>query len=177
MAPAATPSKRSSTKKAATKPRTKSTKAKTSSSSSTSAASKSVNGGRYVALIVEAIRELKIRGGASRQKIAAYIEENHKDTDPKQVKLAFKRGVSAGVLSQHGHSFRAGTKSASAAKPKMTKPKAATTATKTKTPAVKKAAPKTKKTAAKKSTSKSPKKAMTKSPKKKAATKKATSKA
>jgi len=178
MAPAATPTKRSSTKKAAAKPKTKSTKAKSSTGSSSSAASKSAHGGRYVAYVVEAIQALKVRGGASRQKIGAYIEENHPDADIKQVKLALKRGTASGALSQHGQSFRVGGKSSTstAPKPKTSKPKTIApprmTVTKTKSPAVKKSAPKTKKSSSKKST-KSPKKKSAKSPKKKSSTKKA----
>jgi len=153
--------------KPAAKVKAKSAKAKAPSAA---AASK---GGKYVSLVVEAIKALKIRGGASRQKISAFVKENHPDSDDTQVKLALKRGVVSGALTQHGQSFRVGGKSSTSTTPKAkaTKPKTAKATTpKKKSPAVKKSAPKPKKAASKKST-----KSSTKSPKKAASKKKASS--
>jgi hypothetical protein len=115
---------------------------------------------KYIDMIVAAITSLKERNGSSRQAILKYIKGNYKvgEGADVHVKLALKRGVTSGALTQTKGSGASG--SFKAAKPVAEKKPA-------KKPAKKPTKPKTvaKKTAAK------PKK-KTKSPKKKAAGKK-----
>ena len=57
---------------------------------------------KYIDMIKAAITALKERTGSSRQAIVKYIKANYKVVDncDVHVKLALKRGVTAGVLSQ-----------------------------------------------------------------------------
>ena len=125
------------------------------------AAKKPAEHPKYIDMIVAAIAALKERNGSSRQAILKYISANYKvgANCGSQLKLALRRGVTAGALVQTkgtgaSGSFKAAKK---AAEPKKVKKPAA------KKPAAKK--PAAKKPAAKKST-----------PKKKAAAKKSTPK-
>jgi hypothetical protein len=116
---------------------------------------------KYIDMIVAAITSLKERNGSSRQAILKYIKGNYKvgEGADVHVKLALKRGVTSGALTQTKGSGASG--SFKAAKPVAEKKPA-------KKPAKKPTKPKT---AAKKPAAK-PKKRTTKSPKKKAAGKK-----
>jgi hypothetical protein len=115
---------------------------------------------KYIDMIVAAITSLKERNGSSRQAILKYIKGNYKvgEGADVHVKLALKRGVTSGALTQTKGSGASG--SFKAAKPVAEKKPA-------KKPAKKPTKPKT---AAKKPAAKPKKK--TKSPKKKAAGKK-----
>ena len=127
---------------------------------------------KYIEMIVAAITALKERNGSSRQAILKYINANYKVGDNASVhlKLALKRGVTSGALSQPKGTGASGSfKVVKKAEPKKKKPAAKKPAAKkpaAKKPAAKKASKSTpkKKTAAKKST-----------PKKKAAPKKKSS--
>ena len=115
---------------------------------------------KYIDMIVAAITSLKERNGSSRQAILKYIKGNYKvgEGADVHVKLALKRGVTSGALTQTKGSGASG--SFKAAKPVAEKKPA-------KKPAKKPTKPKT---VAKKPAAKPKKK--TKSPKKKAAGKK-----
>jgi histone H1/5 len=120
---------------------------------------------KYIEMIVAAITALKERSGSSRQAILKYIQANYKvgDNPGVHLKLALKRGVTGGVLTQPkgtgaSGSFKVAKKAEPAKKKTPAKKKPAA-----KKPAAKK--PAAKKTTAKKST-----------PKKKTAAKKATPK-
>jgi hypothetical protein len=115
---------------------------------------------KYIDMIVAAITSLKERNGSSRQAILKYIKGNYKvgEGADVHVKLALKRGVTSGALTQTKGSGASG--SFKAARPVAEKKPA-------KKPAKKPTKPKT---AAKKPAAKPKKK--TKSPKKKAAGKK-----
>lgn len=125
---------------------------------------------KYIDMIVAAIVALKDRKGSSRQAIVKYIQANYKvgDNAGVHVKMALKRGVASGALSQPkgtgaSGSFKVEKKAAEPKKKKATTPKKKPAAKK---PAAKKAAKKStpkKKPAAKKAKS---------TPKKKTAAKK-----
>ena len=155
---------------------------------------------KYIDMIVAAITALKERTGSSRQAIVKYIKANYKvgDNADVHVKMALKRGVASGALSQPkgtgaSGSFKVVKKAEPKKKPAAKKPTAKKPAAKTskkpaaKKPASKKSTPKkkaaakkpaTKKTVTKKSkktpTKKKPaaKKPAKKTPKKKTAAKK-----
>ena len=133
---------------------------------------------RYIDMIVAAISSLKERNGSSRQAIVKYIKANYKvgDSADVHIKLALKRGVASGVLTQPkgvgaSGSFKAVKKASSA--PKKAAPKKTAT-TKKSTPKAKKkpTTPKKKSAASKSSGKKSSAKKPTnkKPPAKKAAT-------
>lgn len=137
---------------------------------------------KYIEMIVAAITALKERTGSSRQAIEKYIKANYKvgDSCGTHLKMALKRGVAGGVLSQPkgtgaSGSFKVVKKEAPKKKPAAKKPAA-------KKPAAKKTAKKStpkKKPAAKKTKSTPKKKAAPKkkaSSAKKPAAKKATKK-
>lgn len=159
------------------------------------AAKKPADHPKYIDMISAAITALKDRNGSSRQAIVKYVKANYKVGEgcDVHVKMALKRGVASGALSQPkgtgaSGSFKVLKKTVVKKKPAPKKKPAA------KKPAVKKAPVKKAKTAAKKSTpkkkkpaakkassakkSKTPtKKPVTKKPKaKKAAPKKKTTK-
>ena len=148
---------------------------------------------KYIDMITAAITALKERNGSSRQAILKYICANYKVGDNASVhlKLALKRGVTSGALSQPKGTGASGSfKVVKKAEPKKKAPKkkpatkkpAAKKTTKKSTPAKKKPAAKKaksttpkKKTAPKKkpaSAKKSASKKATKKPAKKPATKK-----
>lgn len=64
----------------------------------------------YIKLIVDAIKQLKVRGGSSRQSIKKYILENNKELDAnvfdRSFKTALARGVSSNMLIKNGVYFR-----------------------------------------------------------------------
>lgn len=114
---------------------------------------------KYIDMITAAIVALKERGGSSRQAITKYINANYKvgDNAGTHIKMALKRGVASGALSQPkgtgaSGSFKVVKKEAPKKKPAAKKPAAKKPAAKK--PAAKKAKKSTpkKKTAAKKST-------------------------
>ncbi|XP_046856698.1 histone H5-like [Xenia sp. Carnegie-2017] len=119
---------------------------------------------KYLEMIVEAIKSLKERGGSSRQAIEKYIRAHYKigDSGSVHVKLALKKGVLSGALSQPkgtgaSGSFKIAKPVAAPKKPtKEVKPKPSTK--KASTPAKKKAA----KSPKKKTPAKKPKKAAAK---------------
>ena len=122
---------------------------------------------KYIDMITAAIVALKERTGSSRQAIVKYIKANYKvgDNADVHVKMALKRGVASGALTQPKGTGASGSfKVVKKAEPKK-KPAA-------KKPAAKK--PAAKKTAKKSTPKKKPaaKKAKTTTPKKKTATKK-----
>lgn len=136
----------------------------------------------YNEMVVAAITALKERNGSSRQKIIKYIRDHYTVSEgfETHVKLALKRGVTKGTLSQTKGTGASGsfkvvkkeTKPAAkkpAAKKAPAKPKTTTKTAKPKKPAAKKAAPakaakpKAKKPAEKKKAT--PKKATTTKPK------------
>lgn len=150
---------------------------------------------KYIDMVVAAIKSLKERNGSSRQAIAKYIVANYKVGDGASVhiKLALKRGVTNGVLTQPKGTGASGSFKV-AKKVEEKKPAKPKTKKVVKKPAVKKPAAKKaikgkdakKKSAAKKKTpvkkspaagkkatkkpaGKRPVKKSTKSPKKKAA--------
>ena len=122
---------------------------------------------KYIEMVCAAITTLKERGGSSRQAILKYVTANYKvkaDGANTHVKLALKRGVTAGALVQAkgtgaSGSFKLAKKAAepkkSKKKPAAKKPAAKKAAKK---PAAKKAAkkPAAKKPAAKKAAAKKP---------------------
>ena len=130
---------------------------------------------KYIDMIVAAITALKERTGSSRQAIVKYIKANYKvgDGSDTHVKLALKRGVTSGTLSQPKGTGASGSfKVVKKEAPKKVKKPAA------KKPAAKKAAAKkpaakkpAKKAAAKKAST--PKKAKKPAAKKPASAKKA----
>jgi histone H1/5 len=118
---------------------------------------------KYIEMIVAAITALKERSGSSRQAILKYIQANYKvgDNPGVHLKLALKRGVTGGVLTQPkgtgaSGSFKVAKKAEPAKKKTPAKKKPAA-----KKPAAKKSTPK-KKTAAKKATPKKAKKPVAK---------------
>lgn len=127
---------------------------------------------KYIEMIVAAITALKERTGSSRQAIEKYIKANYKvgDSCGTHLKMALKRGVTGGVLSQPKGTGASGSfKVVKKEAPKKKKPAA-------KKPAAKK--PAAKKTAKKSTPKKKPAAKKTKStPKKKAAPKKKASSA
>ena len=105
---------------------------------------------KYIDMISAAIVALKERNGSSRQAILKYISANYKVGDNASVhlKMALKRGVASGALSQPkgtgaSGSFKVVKKAEPKKKPAAKKPAA-------KKPAAKKSTPKKKKPAAKK---------------------------
>lgn len=148
---------------------------------------------KYIDMISAAIVALKDRTGSSRQAIVKYIKANYKvgDNADVHVKLALKRGVASGALSQPKGVGASGSfkvvkkaepkkKAAPKKKPAAKKPaakKAAKKSTPKKKPAAKKAksTPK-KKTAAKKKPTSAKKPAAKKAAKKPAAKKPAAKK-
>lgn len=131
---------------------------------------------KYIDMIVAAIAALKERSGSSRQAIIKYIKANYKvgENVGTHVKLALKRGVTSGTLSQPKGTGASGSfKLVKKEKPAKKKPAAKKPAAKkpaAKKPAAKKAA--AKKPAAKKATKTkkaTPKKAAKKATPKKAA--------
>lgn len=149
---------------------------------------------KYIDMIVAAIVALKERTGSSRQAIVKYIKANYKvgDNADVHVKMALKRGVASGALSQPKGTGASGSfkvvkkaepkKKPAAKKPAAKKPAAKKTAAKKSTPkkkkpaakkasSAKKAAKKPAKKPAKKAAAKKP--AAKKTPKKKTAAKKA----
>lgn len=144
---------------------------------------------KYIDMIAAAIVALKERNGSSRQAIVKYIKANYKvgDNADVHVKMALKRGVASGALSQPKGTGASGSfkvvKKAEPKKPAPKKPakkpakkkpaakKPAKTTPKKKKPAKKAtSAKKTKKPAAKKPAAKKP--AAKKTPKKKTTAKK-----
>ena len=163
------------------------------------AAKKPAEHPKYIDMITAAITALKERNGSSRQAIAKYVKANYKvgDNSDVHIKMALKRGVASGALSQPKGTGASGsfkvvkkeepkkkktTKKPAAKKPAAKKPVAKKpaakkpakkpTTPKTKSPSKKKK-PAAKKPAAKKPTPKKTKKA---TPKKKPAAKKAAKK-
>ena len=148
---------------------------------------------KYIDMITAAIVALKDRTGSSRQAIVKYIKANYKvgDNADVHVKMALKRGVTSGALSQPKGTGASGSfkvvkkaepkkKAAPKKKPAAKKPaakKAAKKSTPKKKPAAKKAksTPK-KKTAAKKKPASAKKPAAKKATKKPAAKKPAAKK-
>jgi histone H1/5 len=141
---------------------------------------------KYIDMITAAIAALKERTGSSRQAITKYIMANYKvgDSSSTHIKMAIKRGVVNGTLSQPKGTGASGSfklvKKAAPAKPK--KPAAKKPAAKkaaAKKPAAKKPAAKTaaKKTTAKKTPKKAKKPAAKKTPSKKPKSKKTPKKA
>ena len=142
---------------------------------------------KYIDMIKAAITALKERTGSSRQAIVKYIKANYKVVDncDVHVKLALKRGVTAGVLSQPKGTGASGSfkvvkkeepkkkpaKKPAAKKPAAKKPTAKKPAAKKSTPK-KKAAAKKKPSSAKKAVKKPAAKKPAKKPAKKAAAKK-----
>ena len=118
----------------------------------TATAKKPADHPKYIDMIKAAIAALKERSGSSRQAIVKYIKANYKvgDNADVHVKLALKRGVASGDLSQPKGTGASGSfKVVKKAEPKK-KPAA-------KKPAAKKpAAKKTPKKAAKKPAAKKP---------------------
>ena len=142
---------------------------------------------KYIDMISAAIAALKERTGSSRQAITKYIKANYKvgDGSDTHIKMAIKRGVANGTLSQPKGTGASGSfklvKKAAPAKPKKaaTKKPAAKKTT-AKKPAAKKPAAKTaakKKTTTKKTPKKSKKPATKKTPSKKPKSKKTPKKA
>ena len=148
---------------------------------------------KYIDMITAAIAALKERSGSSRQAIVKYIRANYKVGDNAEVhiKMALKRGVASGALSQPkgtgaSGSFKVAKKPAepkkkkpaakkpAAKKPAAKKPAAKKAAKKTTTPKKKPASKVAKKKTAKKTPSKKP--AAKKAPKKKTPKKKAAAK-
>lgn len=138
---------------------------------------------KYIEMIVAAITALKERNGSSRQAIVKYIKANYKvgDNCDVHVKMALKRGVVGGTLSQPkgtgaSGSFKVVKKTEPKKKPAAKKPAAKKPAAKK--PAAKKSTPKkAKKTTAKKASSaKKAKKPAKKAAAKKPAAKKAAAK-
>ena len=142
---------------------------------------------KYIDMITAAIAALKERNGSSRQAIVKYVSANYKVSDSAgvHVKLALKKGVTAGVLSQPkgtgaSGSFKVVKKAAPPAKKAAKKPaakkpaakKAAKKATPKKKPAAKKSPAKKKPAAKKKATPKKAKKPAAKKPAAKKAAKK-----
>ena len=135
---------------------------------------------KYIDMIVAAIAALKERSGSSRQAIIKYIKANYKvgENVGTHVKLALKRGVTSGTLSQPkgtgaSGSFKLVKKEKPAKKKPAAKKPAAKKATKTKKATPKKAAKKaTPKKAAKPAAKKPVAKKVKKTPKKTAAKKK-----
>ena len=122
---------------------------------------------KYIEMIVAAVLALKERNGSSRQAIIKYIKANYKvgETSDTHVKLALKRGVTSGTLSQTKGTGASGSfkvvkkeapKKKPAAKKSAKKPVAA------KKPSVKKSTPKKKKTPGKKAASSAKKTTSTK---------------
>ena len=56
--------------------------------------------------VVAAIRELKDHKGSSRQAIAKYLKVNFDADNANALKVALKKGVSNGLLTQQGQSFK-----------------------------------------------------------------------
>lgn len=144
------------------------------------AAKKPADHPKYIDMITAAITALKERTGSSRQAIVKYIKANYKvgDNADVHVKMALKRGVASGALSQPKGTGASGSfKVVKKAEPKKKKPAAKKPAAKK--PAAKK--PAAKKTSAKKTTPKKKKpakkatSAKKSTPKKKPAAKKASS--
>lgn len=144
---------------------------------------------KYIDMISTAITTLKERSGSSRQAIVKYIKANYKvgDNADVHVKMALKRGVASGALSQPkgtgaSGSFKVIKKAEPKKKPAAKKPaakKPATKKTAAKKPAAKKTAKKStpkKKPAAKKTSKTTPKKKKPAAKKKPASAKKTASK-
>merc|ERR1712050_348750 len=127
------------------------------------AAKKPAEHPKYIEMISSAITALKERSGSSRQAIVKYIKAHYKvgDNVGTHVKLALKRGVVSGLLSQVKGAGASGS---------FKLVKKAEQKKKAKKPAGKK--PAAKKPAAKKAGKKPAKKAAKKTPKKKGAAKK-----
>lgn len=125
---------------------------------------------KYIDMITAAIGALKERNGSSRQAISKYISANYKVSDgcATHIKLALKRGVTTGALTQPKGTGASGSFKLAkpVPKPKVKKPAAKKPAAKK--PAAKKSTPAKKKPAAKKPAAK-------KTPTKKKPAKKATS--
>ena len=133
---------------------------------------------KYIEMIVAAVNVLKQRNGSSRQAIVKYIRANYKvgDNAEVHVKMALKRGVASGTLSQPKGTGASGSfKVIKKAEPKKKKPAAKKPAAK-KSPAKKPAAKKAKKSATPKKKAAAKKKPSSakkaKKPAKKAAAKK-----
>ena len=128
---------------------------------------------KYIDMIVAAINALKDRKGSSKQAIVKYVQANYKvgDSCNTHLKLALKRGVTAGTLTQVKGTGASGSFKVT----KVEKPKKKPAAKKptAKKPAAKKATTPKKKTAAKKKT---PKKAAKKPAAKKPSSAKKTKK-
>lgn len=138
---------------------------------------------KYIDMITAAITTLKERTGSSRQAIVKYIKANYKvgDNADVHVKMALKRGVASGALTQPkgtgaSGSFKVVKKAEPKKKPAAKKPAAKKPAAKkaaAKKPAAKKSTPKKKKPATKKASSaKKSKKPAAKKPAKKTPSKK-----
>ena len=123
---------------------------------------------KYIDMVLAAIGTLKERNGSSRQAITKYILANYKVSDActTHIKLALKRGVTAGALMQPKGTGASGSFKLPKPVPKAKKPAAKKPAAKK--PAAKKSTPAKKKPAAKKTVAK-------KTPTKKKPAKKATS--
>lgn len=129
---------------------------------------------KYIDMITAAVTALKERNGSSRQAIVKYIKANYKvgDNADVHIKMALKRGVASGALSQPkgtgaSGSFKVVKKTEPKKKPAAKKPAAKKPAAKK--PAAKKAA---KKATPKKKTTKPKKKPAKKTPSKKPTAKK-----
>ena len=116
-------------------------------------AKKSSSHPTYAVMITAAIKNLKERGGSSRQAILKYITSNYKVDPAKagtQVRLALKRSINSGKLKQvkgagASGSFRLPVTEPKAKKKKTIKKKSAakkTAATKVKKPKAKRKSPK-----------------------------------
>ena len=149
------------------------------------AAKKPADHPKYIDMISAAIIALKERTGSSRQAIVKYIKANYKvgDNADVHVKMALKRGVASGALTQPKGTGASGSfkvvkktepkkkpaaKKPAAKKPAAKKPAAKKSGTPKKKTATKKSTPKKKKPAAKKASSAK----KTKKPAKKPAAKK-----
>jgi len=118
---------------------------------------------KYIEMIEAAIAALKERTGSSRQAIVKYIKANYKvgDNADVHIKMALKRGVASGALSQPkgtgaSGSFKIVKKAEPKKKPAAKKPAAKKPAAKK--PAAKKSTTPKKKSAGKKKTPKKTKK-------------------
>ena len=91
---------------------------------------------KYIDMIVAAIVALKERNGSSRQAIQKYIKANYKvgENADVHIKMALKRGVTSGTLSQPKGTGASGSfKVVKKAEPKKKKPAAKKPAAKKKT--------------------------------------------
>jgi hypothetical protein len=140
-----------------------------------SAAKKTPEHPKYIDMIEAAITSLKERSGSSLQAIKKYIRSNYKvgDNSDVHVKMALKRGVAAGTLTQTKGTGASGSFKVAQKKKEVKKPRKPAA----KKSAAKKPAKPTKKTTPKKKPKTKPKATPKKVPKKPAAKKPAAKKA